>query len=122
MIFTLPLMFLWIPFSGMDTVDVFLFKEHLEKPKWIAHDSQLYLINILLTYCIYQLIKMLVNHGLVLKKYLHVTKLFLFFAIFRLVEYFTFRGDLPMLPIVGGLIIYSLGTLFYNGNKAHNNR
>ncbi len=105
---TLPLMFLWFPFKDIDQrVDVFVFIEHQEKPKWIAHDVGWFLTNIILMFGIHFLVR---EQNRRLAK---LTLVLLIFAIFRLLEYFLYRGHIPMIPIVGGILIYSLGTLYY---------
>lgn len=105
-------MFLWtIPTDGDIKVDVFLFKDHLEKIKWILHDVHMYLSYVLLTYIIHSLTK---KHE---RRYLSdITLVFLGFAIFRLLEYFTFRGTIPMWALVTGIILWTLGKL-YNGHQ-----
>lgn len=107
-VLSLPLMFLWTLFEGIDQkVDVFVFVDHLEKPKWIAHDVGWLLTNIFLTLGLHLIVR---GNSL---RYSHLTLLLLVFANFRLIEYFLFRGQIPMLPIVGGILIYSFGKLFY---------
>lgn len=107
-VLSLPLMFLWTLFEDIDQkVDVFLFVEHLEKPKWIAHDVGWMLTNVFLTLGLHFVIRQ--NS----RRYSHLTLLLVIFANFRLLEYFLYRGQLPMLPIVGGILIYALGTLLY---------
>lgn len=109
-------MFLWtIPQDGNMEVDVFLFREHLEKIKWVLHDTHIYLTNIVLAYIIHNLVKKIYGKGYQSS----ITFVFLCFAIFRLLEYFTFRGSTPMWPIVTGLILWSFGKI-YNGIKTTN--
>jgi len=107
-VLSLPLMFLWTLFEDIDQkVDVFLFVDHLEKPKWIAHDAGWMVTNILLTLAVHFSIREKTT------RYSRLTILLVIFANFRLLEYFLYRGQLPMLPVVGGILIYSLGTLLY---------
>jgi hypothetical protein len=109
------LMFLWtIPENGNLEVDVFLFKDHLEKIKWVLHDTHIYLTIVILTYIIHRLAK---RHEM--NFYSSITFVFLCFSIFRLLEYFTFRGLIPMWPIVSGIILWSLVKI-YNGVKTTN--
>jgi len=101
MLLSLAFMFLWWPFEDIkEKVDIFLFRDFADLPKWIAHDIGSLCSQIILSYCIYLQSKSW--------KFSRVTKVLLWFAIFRLVEYLLFRGMIPMLPIVGGLCIYSL--------------
>lgn len=101
MLISLFTMFFWWPFEDIkEKVDVFLFRDTTGLPKWIAHDVGNLCSQIILSYCIY----IQPNRY----KFRRVAKILLGFAIFRLVEYFLYRGMIPMLPIVGGLCIYSI--------------
>jgi hypothetical protein len=58
-------MFLWtIPPNGDLKVDVFLFKDHEEKIKWVLHDMNIYLTNIVLHWVIHLFTK---NHYIGIK-------------------------------------------------------
>lgn len=108
-VFTLPLMFLWVPFKNINKrVDVFWFVEVEEMPKWIAHDAAWLITNLVLTFSLHLCVKRSSYY------YSRITLVLLCFAIFRVVEYFTFKHTLPMLPIVGGIMLYSLMSVFYN--------
>lgn len=88
-------------------IDVFLFVDIEEKPKWIAHDTAWLLTNVFLTTSFH-----LVVHTY-RREYSKITLVLTLFATFRVLEYFTFRGQIPMIPIVGGILIYCVGSLFY---------
>lgn len=101
-------MFWWFIVQDIDQkVDVFLFVDVKDKPKWIALDASWLFAQVLLFYSLNMIVKAYD------RTYSLVTKVLYIFAILRLIEYFTFRGQIPMLPMVGAMLIYVIGSLYY---------
>ena len=117
---TLILIFGWLIFSdrhsfileawnyfGVDLTkkyDLFLFSDSNEQRlKWYAYDTGYFLTIIILFHI---LRKQTFDRGL--RKVLTV---FYYFSIFRLFEYYTFRFHIGLVPIVLGILIFSIYSL-----------
>lgn len=100
------LMFLYVPFTDCtEKVDLFLFSDAVENPKWIAHDLGFLFTNLFLTYSLY-----LVCTN---KKHKVVILTLIIFAIFRVAEYMLWFGAVPMLPLTGGILIFGVLRLYF---------
>lgn len=105
---TLPLLVAWFFVDNIESkYDWFLLIDFEQTPKWYAHYSAGYVSTILLTYIIYLLSKEYLS-----KKLQIITLVFLIFSIFRLAMYWLLRFNVPMLPIIICLMIFSL-TYYY---------
>ena len=114
---TLPMLVSWWPFQYISEkpIDLFIFIEFAQKPKWYAVYTAQYLNIIALSYVIHIMCKEF------MPKLKHLTAMFLIFAILRLAMYWGFRGQIPLLPIIGSMLLYILVTFKNYGKGSVNN-
>lgn len=107
----LPIMF-WFVKDFEQKYDWFLFDDFEQKIKWYVHYTAYHLENIIKTSVIY-----LFSRAYLTKKEEKVTMSLLLLAIFRLIEYWLFRNHVPMTPIIGLILMYTLHVYSTNGRK-----
>lgn len=95
-----------------EKIDLFPFRDFVQKPKWYVHYSAYHVNNICQAALIWLLIRRYGERRLKL-----TATVLLFFAIFRLLEYWLFRHMVPFEGIVAGVAFISLGTYFYKRKK-----
>lgn len=93
-------------------IDLFPFIDFAQKPMWYVHDTAYHVNNICQALVIWLLVKRHFVRPLKL-----TAAVLLFFAIFRLLEYWLFRHYIPFEGIIAGVVFTSLGTYFYCGKK-----
>lgn len=101
---TLPLPIFWWAVKDIETkYDWFLFVDFVQHPRWYVHYTAYHVENIIKMFLLYSV----ADHYLDRKTF-KVARLFLFLAVFRLLEYWLFRFNIPTLPVIGVALVYVL--------------
>lgn len=113
---TLPLLIVWSLVSGIETkYDWFLLIDFYQQPKWYVHYSAGFFSTVVLTYIVHDLSRRFLS-----KTTQHITLILLLFSIFRLISYWLIRFNMPMLPFILSLVLFSLTYHFFKNDGKGN--
>lgn len=105
LLFTLPLPAFWWLVNDIDyKVSWILFdRSFSDFPKWYVYDMAFHLGNLINSYIIH-----LFASRFMTWRESRLTLAFVFFYLFRIAEYWLFHHKIPIIPVIGAVLVYSL--------------